>query len=78
MAVSHAREINKNKTLINDRTSPGEIEEILKKFHGTSLSVPGIQFVGTGRWSCTQLVENMLLLYSKVGTTSSSDYHLGW
>ena len=28
-----AREINKN--LINDRTSPGEIEEILKKFHGT-------------------------------------------
>ena len=28
-----AREINK--TLINDRTSPGEIEEILKKFHGT-------------------------------------------
>ena len=28
-----AREINK--MIINDRTSPGEIEEILKKFHGT-------------------------------------------
>ena len=28
-----AREINK--ILINDRTSPGETEEILKKFHGT-------------------------------------------
>ena len=28
-----AREINK--IVINDRTSPGEIEEILKKFHGT-------------------------------------------
>ena len=28
-----AREINKR--IINDRTSPGEIEEILKKFHGT-------------------------------------------
>ena len=27
-----AREINK--TIINDRTSPGEIDEILKKFHG--------------------------------------------
>ena len=27
------REINK--ILVNDRTSPGEIEEILKKFHGT-------------------------------------------
>ena len=27
-----AREINK--MIINDRTSPGEIEEILKKFHG--------------------------------------------
>ena len=26
------REINK--TIINDRTSPGEIDEILKKFHG--------------------------------------------
>ena len=34
-----AREINK--TIINDRTSPGEIEEILKKFHGTSSSVAG-------------------------------------
>ena len=28
-----AREINK--IIINDRTSPGEIEELLKKFHGT-------------------------------------------
>ena len=28
-----AREINK--MIINDRTSPGEIEEILKRFHGT-------------------------------------------
>ena len=28
-----AREINK--MIVNDRTSPGEIEEILKKFHGT-------------------------------------------
>ena len=28
-----AREINKK--IINDRTSPGEIEEILKRFHGT-------------------------------------------
>ena len=28
-----AREINKQ--IVNDRTSPGEIEEILKKFHGT-------------------------------------------
>ena len=28
-----AREINKH--IVNDRTSPGEIEEILKKFHGT-------------------------------------------
>ena len=27
-----AREINK--VIVNDRTSPGEIEEILKKFHG--------------------------------------------
>ena len=27
-----AREINK--AIINDRTSPGEIDEILKKFHG--------------------------------------------
>ena len=27
-----AREINK--IIINDRTSPGEIEEIMKKFHG--------------------------------------------
>ena len=28
-----AREINKS--IINDRTSPEEMEEILKKFHGT-------------------------------------------
>ena len=28
-----AQEINK--VIVNDRTSPGEIEEILKKFHGT-------------------------------------------
>ena len=28
-----ARELNK--TIVNDRTSPGEIEEILKRFHGT-------------------------------------------
>ena len=28
-----AREIDK--TMVNDRTSPGEVEEILKKFHGT-------------------------------------------
>ena len=28
-----AREINK--IIINDRTSPGEIEELLKKFYGT-------------------------------------------
>ena len=27
-----AREINK--VIVNDRTSPGEIKEILKKFHG--------------------------------------------
>ena len=33
-----AREINK--MIINDRTLPGEIEEILKRFHGTSTLVP--------------------------------------
>ena len=38
-----AREINK--ILINDRTSPGEIEEILKKFHGT-------QFISTWDTVC--------------------------
>ena len=44
-----AREINK--MIINDRTSPGEIEEILKRFHGTSTLVPGIRCAGTGRWN---------------------------
>ena len=28
-----ARELNR--TIVNDRTSPGEIEEILKRFHGS-------------------------------------------
>ena len=38
-----AREINKN--LINNRTSPGEIEEILKKFHG-------VQFISSWNTVC--------------------------
>ena len=57
-----AREINK--MIINDRTSPGEIEEILKRFHGTNTLVPGILYVGTGRWSCTHTVGNIWHLYS--------------
>ena len=42
-----ARELNK--TIINDRTLPGEIDEILKKFHGTSILVYGTPYVDIGR-----------------------------
>ena len=65
-----AREINK--MIINDRTSPGEIEEILKKFHGTNISVHGIQYAATGRLSYIQTAENIWPLYLMVGTINSS------
>ena len=67
-----AREINK--TLINDRTSAGEIEEILKKFHDQSLLVPGTQFAGTGRWNYTQTAEGTWRSYLKDAVTNLSDY----
>ena len=67
-----AREINK--MIINDRTSPGEIEEILKKFHGTNTLVLGILYADTGRWSCTQIVGNIWHSFSTEGTTSLKGY----
>ena len=62
-----------NKMIINDRTSPGEIEEILKQFHGTSTLVHGTRYAVTGRGSCTHRVVCIWHSYSRGAIINSRD-----
>ena len=71
-----AREINKH--IVNDRTSPGEIDEILKKFYGTNSSVYGTLSEAIGRLNYTHPAESTWRSYLKDGTSNSKDYPSDW